>query len=259
MERAATAEEAAQVAALIGEAVDAGALGFSSTTLNQHMGFEGKPLACRNASREEMSLRQPAHSAAKGAIEIALTARSACVEQDRCTNCSSFLLEESGRPVTFIALFDHADLPKRCATRLRRAAPMIAKGAQPQASPLPLTRECNMDNHSAFAAFPSWKTRVLGTARTRKRRSTPTRPSAISSATDLKRPTGFGDWRRMVVHNVNNPALQAMELKSMPRSARRKARTWYRRLPRSGARRQSRGRTHHPRGTRARGRACASC
>src|SRR6202171_483250 len=54
MERAATPEETAKIAKLIGEAVDAGALGFSSTTLNQHMGFEGKPLACRNASREEM-------------------------------------------------------------------------------------------------------------------------------------------------------------------------------------------------------------
>src|SRR5438132_6872744 len=54
MERAATAEETHKIAKLIGEAVDAGALGFSSTTLNQHMGFEGKPLACRNASREEL-------------------------------------------------------------------------------------------------------------------------------------------------------------------------------------------------------------
>src|SRR5580765_4794154 len=35
MERAATPEETAQIAGLIGEAVDAGALGFSSTTLNQ--------------------------------------------------------------------------------------------------------------------------------------------------------------------------------------------------------------------------------
>src|SRR3954453_8870589 len=55
MERAATPEETARIAALIGEAVDKGALGFSSTTLNKHMGFEAKPLACRNASREELA------------------------------------------------------------------------------------------------------------------------------------------------------------------------------------------------------------
>lgn len=70
MERAASAEEALAISALLGEAMDAGAFGFSST----HMGFCGRPLACRNASREEYTayanvLKQKN----KGAIEIALT------------------------------------------------------------------------------------------------------------------------------------------------------------------------------------------
>jgi N-acyl-D-aspartate/D-glutamate deacylase len=39
MERGATPEETAQIKALIGEAVDAGAFGFSTTILNQHMGY----------------------------------------------------------------------------------------------------------------------------------------------------------------------------------------------------------------------------
>ena len=74
MERAASAEEALAVSALLGEAMDADAFGFSSTVLNQHMGFGGRPLACRNASREEYTayanvLKQKN----KGAIEIALT------------------------------------------------------------------------------------------------------------------------------------------------------------------------------------------
>ena len=54
--------------------MDAGAFGFSSAVLNQHMGFGGRPLACHNASREECTayanvLKQKN----KGAIEIALT------------------------------------------------------------------------------------------------------------------------------------------------------------------------------------------
>ena len=64
MERAATRDETAKIKALLGEAVDAGAFGFSSTLLNQHMGYGGRPLACRNASREELkaycnALREP--------------------------------------------------------------------------------------------------------------------------------------------------------------------------------------------------------
>src|SRR6266849_1270894 len=51
MERAATPDETAQIKALLGEAIDAGAFGFSTTILNQHVGFQGRPLACRNASR----------------------------------------------------------------------------------------------------------------------------------------------------------------------------------------------------------------
>src|SRR3954470_20611537 len=48
MERAATAEETGKIKNLLGEAVDAGAFGFSSTLLTQHMGYGGRPLACRN-------------------------------------------------------------------------------------------------------------------------------------------------------------------------------------------------------------------
>ena len=51
MERAATPDETARIKALLGEAIDAGAFGFSTTILNQHVGFQGRPLACRTATR----------------------------------------------------------------------------------------------------------------------------------------------------------------------------------------------------------------
>ena len=54
MERAAFPSETSQITHLLGEALDAGAFGFSSTLLNQHIGYQGRPLACRNASREEI-------------------------------------------------------------------------------------------------------------------------------------------------------------------------------------------------------------
>ncbi|MBT6273775.1 MAG: amidohydrolase family protein, partial [Chromatiales bacterium] len=54
MERAATPDETQRIAALLTEAMSAGAFGFSSTILNQHLGFQGRPLACRNASEDEL-------------------------------------------------------------------------------------------------------------------------------------------------------------------------------------------------------------
>src|SRR5207237_1748316 len=111
MERAANASELSQIASLLGEAMDAGAFGFSSTLLNQHMGFGGKPLACRNASRDELKAYCNAlRERGKGSIEFAMT-RQIAVMEDAELDLLDFMLDESGRPITFIALFDRDDLP----------------------------------------------------------------------------------------------------------------------------------------------------
>jgi N-acyl-D-aspartate/D-glutamate deacylase len=215
MERAANAEETARIAALIAEAVDAGALGFSSTTLNQHMGFEGKPLACRNASREELKAYANVLKArGRGAIEIALTRQVGVLEEDQC-ELLDFLLDESGRPVTFIALFDRDDIPEAVRNTLRLAAPMIAKGARPQSSPLPLTREINMDNPFSFAAFPSWKRVFADTSKAAQKAVYADPAFRNQFREDLKNPTGFSNWGRVVVHAVRNPALKHLEDKSV--------------------------------------------
>src|SRR6204780_3881196 len=49
MERAATVAETAQIKATLKEAVAAGAFGFTTTIAPQHIGYKGRPLACRNA------------------------------------------------------------------------------------------------------------------------------------------------------------------------------------------------------------------
>ena len=49
-----TPDETTRVAALLREAIDAGAFGFSTTTLPQHIGYQGRPLACRLASTDEL-------------------------------------------------------------------------------------------------------------------------------------------------------------------------------------------------------------
>jgi N-acyl-D-aspartate/D-glutamate deacylase len=54
MERAATPEETVLVKALLKEAVAAGAFGFSTTNILQHIGYQGRPLACRLASESEL-------------------------------------------------------------------------------------------------------------------------------------------------------------------------------------------------------------
>ena len=219
MERAASAEETGKIRDLLGEALDAGAFGFSSTLLNQHMGYGGRPLACRNASRDEFKGHCNAlRERGKGAIEIAMT-RQIGVLEDPELELLDFMLDESGRPVTFIALFDRDDLPEAVRTTLRKAAPMIAKGARPQTSPLPLTREFNMRNPFSFAAFPSWK-RVFED-KSKAAQAAVYRDPAFRAQfrKELERPMAFGNWERITVHEVRNPSLKQMEGKTVAQVA----------------------------------------
>jgi N-acyl-D-amino-acid deacylase len=211
MERAATAEETSKVRDLLGNAFDAGAFGFSSTLLNQHMGFGGKPLACRNASREELKAYCNAlRERRKGAIEIAMT-RQIGVMDDPELELLDFMLAESGRPITFIAMFDRDDISEAVRTSLKKAAPMIARGARPQTSPLPLTREINMRNPFSFAGFPSWK-RVFED-KSKQAQASVYRDASFRNQfrEELKNPIGFGNWARITVHEVKSPALKKYE------------------------------------------------
>jgi len=211
MERAATEEETAKIAGLLGEALDAGAFGFSSTLLNQHMGYGGRPLACRNASRAELKAYCNAlRRRGKGAIEFAMTRQIAVLENPEL-ELLDFMLDESRRPVTFIAMFDRDDLPEAVRETLKKAAPMIAKGARPQTSPLPLTREVNMRSPFSFAAFPSWK-RVFED-KSKAAQAAVYRDPAFRAQfrKELERPLSFGNWERITVHEVKNPSLKHME------------------------------------------------
>src|SRR5205823_14572389 len=94
---------------------------------------------------------------------------------------------------------------------LERGARPITRGERPQTSPLPLTREVNMRNPFSFAAFPSWK-RVFED-KSKEAQAAVYRDATFRAAfrEDLKRPASFGNWARITVHEVKNPALKRYE------------------------------------------------
>jgi len=211
MERAATPEETAKIASLLGEAIDQGAFGFSSTLLNQHLGYQGRPLAFRNASREELKAYCNAlRERGKGAIEIAMTRQIGVMDEPEL-ELLDFMLAESGRPITFIAMFDRDDISEALRTSLRKSAPLIARGARPQTSPLPLTREINMRNPFSFAAFPSWKRVFEDTSKAAQAAVYRDVNFRNQFREELKRPASFGNWERITVHEVKNPSLKEYE------------------------------------------------
>jgi len=220
MARAATAEETQKIKLLIGEAVGAGAFGFSSTLLNQHMGYGARPLACRNASRAEIKAYcNVLRDLGKGSIEYAIT-RQIAVLEDPEVELLGFMLEESRRPVTFIAMFDRDDLPEAARETMRKVKPLIARGARPQTSPLPLTRELVMRSPFAFAAFPAWKRLFVDTSK--EAQKAVYRDAAFRKAfrEDLKNPTSFADWARITAHELKNGKLKHWEGKTVAEIAR---------------------------------------
>ena len=170
--------------------------------------------ACALVVESEDALRERG----KGAIEFAMTRQIAVLENPEL-ELLDFMLEESRRPVTFIAMFDRDDLPEAVRETLRKAAPMIAKGARPQTSPLPLTREVSMRSPFSFAAFPSWK-RVFED-KSKAAQAAVYRDPAFRNQfrEELKRPLSFGNWERITVHEVKNPSLKHIEGKTVAQLA----------------------------------------
>jgi len=211
IERAANDAEITQITALLSGALDAGAFGISSTILNQHLGYNGRPLACRNASRAELkSYANLLRDKGRGAIEIALTRQISVLDEEQ-VELLDFLLDESERPVTFIAMFDREDLPDALRTTMARIQPMIAKGARPQTSPLPLTREISMRSPFSFGSFPSWQRLFADKSLAAQRAVYADRAFRDQFREELKQPLGSGSWDRITLHECQAEHLKQYE------------------------------------------------
>jgi N-acyl-D-amino-acid deacylase len=164
-ERAATADEIARMVAVFEAAMAAGAFGFSTDLLANHRGFGGRPLACRNASRDELrALCSVLRARARGVVAIALDSLRQGVqfisEADVAT--LRFLVEESARPVTFlpmVAMTGELDFAAKQLARLGDLADRVV----PQVSPMPIVFMQTMRKPFKFSEFPAWRPALNGT------------------------------------------------------------------------------------------------
>ncbi len=222
VERAATPDEAERIAQLLGQALAAGAFGFSTTQLPNHIGHRGRPLACRNADAAELSAYcNVLRRLGKGVIEIALT-RQVSVLSDDDYAMLDLLLTASERPVTWLALMARDDIPDACDASLAKAAPLLARGAYPQISPRPLTRDIDLRNPFSFMGFASWHPVFNKPAEEQK---THYRDAAFRNRfrEELKGPGQFtGDWSLMAVSGVAAPRLKQYEGCTIAEIARRR-------------------------------------
>jgi N-acyl-D-amino-acid deacylase len=219
MEREARPDEIQKIASLLGEAVQAGAVGFSTTTLAQHIGFQGRPLACRLASRDELkAYANELKRVGRGSIEVALTQRIGRVSEEE-SDLLKFLLEESGRPVTWLAIASRPDKPEATDDILRRLEPLISRGGVPQILCKPFSVQMDLRNPFSFADMAMWGPVFNQTLE--KQKEFYRDPSFRGTfREELKRPHLFqGRWNRVEVLEVTNDALKQYERKTVAEAA----------------------------------------
>lgn len=156
MERAATPAETATIAGLLREAMDAGAFGFTTTNAGQHVGFKGRPLACRLASHDELrAYASVLREVGRGAIELALTNEVSTVDESE-RELLNLLLSASGRPVTWLALLNRDDKPNAVQETLVEVADLIERGAVPQCTCRPLIVQIDLRVPFIFTNMECW-------------------------------------------------------------------------------------------------------
>ncbi|MBC7160888.1 MAG: amidohydrolase family protein [Immundisolibacter sp.] len=206
-ERGANPAEIAQMADHLRAAMDAGALGFSTTVLAQHIGHGGKPLAARLASRDELkALCNVLRDLRRGTIQIAMGGVGGALSAEQ-QDLLHFLLDESRRPLTWTFLLVPVGNPERALQTLEETDWLTRMGAVPQVSCRPFLTQLEMTNPFIFAdrktfapLFNTDNARLAAAYRDRHFRDT--------LRAELAQPGAFSsDWTRLELQQVNDPAL----------------------------------------------------
>src|SRR6266404_1064012 len=146
-ERAATEDETRQIAALLRQGMQAGALRFSTTMATQHVGFRGRPLACRLANRDELgAYSRVLRDLGYGSIEVNMGGAGSSFLPQGSIELIDFLLTQSQRPVTWLSVQTRSDQPTAHRELLTNMDALIKRGGIPQASCQPTEIQFNLRN-----------------------------------------------------------------------------------------------------------------
>jgi len=216
MEREASAEETATIQTLLKEAIEAGAFGFSTSTAPQHIGYKGRPLACRLASRTELAAyARVLKELGRGTIELIANRRTDMIAPDEC-ELLDLLLEESGRSITWLVLRKFIHAPETYKQLLKDADAQIRRGARPQLATMPLVTDMGLAQPPlSFAPYASWKP-AFNTSREDLKKLYSDASFRAAFRQEMKTPGLFkATWHLMSVNLAKNPALRQYEGKTI--------------------------------------------
>ena len=204
--RAATAAEVAEMRRLVLEAVRAGAIGFATSTLEQHNGEHGIPMPSRLADEAEMlALTGALGEAGRGVFMLTkgMTSTIPWLEKIAAAN---------GRPVMIAAMFVDPGDPTRVFRELEEIGGARQRGRElwAQVGCFPLGMEFTLRHPYPLEAFLAWRPAIVADSEARYRAAL-TDPSFRAG---LKQeigqpgvPNRFSDknWDHLTIMEVQRP------------------------------------------------------
>jgi N-acyl-D-amino-acid deacylase len=143
-ERVATVEEIEQMRSIVGEAIDAGAIGFATSKSPTHSGDAGKPVPSRFAEIDEITriasvMGEKGHGTFQATIGPGFYVKEIAA-----------LSEEIGRPATWTALLTLSEAPGRAMETLNKQAALGGE-VWPQIACRPLVFQITLEDPFPFA------------------------------------------------------------------------------------------------------------
>ncbi len=182
-ERAATEDELARMRELVREALDAGAIGFSTSKQPAHQGAYGRPVPSRFAELDEVyAVAEVMNEAGKGVLQVSI-GPGLFVDQ------FSELAVRFDIPVTWTALVARADKPGAALRTVERGAALPGE-VYPQIACRPIVMQITLADPATLGEIDEWK-EVLATPRDQRAALL-----ADPAWRDRARPTTLEAWNR---------------------------------------------------------------
>jgi N-acyl-D-aspartate/D-glutamate deacylase len=212
--RAATADEIAQMQAIVREAMRHGAVGFASSTSPAHNGEGGLPMPSRLAGDAEMAALVTAM--AEGGRGVYMLTKGGHTPVPFLES----LAADTGRPVMIAALLHNATNPQAVFDDLDAIAAANARGRRVlgQVSCCPLTMDFTLASPYPVEGLASWKPALgLGGAALKAVLADPGFRAAVRA--ELATPTTFrlfnNEWDKVHVVETASPAHAGLEQRTL--------------------------------------------